>query len=82
MLITVIINKVRQDNLLAITVNFSLMFIDTVTSVDRHQNRKIKQLVQSSYRYGCPYLKITFQKHCRSLKITLHGNLSLSSIQK
>ena len=40
------------------------------------------QLVQSSYRCGCPYFKITFQKHCRSLKITLHCNLSLSSIQK
>ena len=59
MLITVIINKVRCRQSFG---NYgSLMFIDTVTSVDRHQNRKIKQLVQSSYRYGCPYLQITFQ---------------------
>ena len=49
-------------------------------------SRRHSCVVQSSYRYGCPYLKITFQKHYpyRSLKITLHGpgNLSLSSIQK
>ena len=48
MLITVIINKVRQDNLL---------FIDTVTSVDRHQLREIKtgigiRFVKDSHRVG------------------------------
>ena len=38
--------------------------------------------ISAVYRYGCRYLKIQFQKHYRSLKITLHGDLSLSSIQK
>ena len=40
--------------------------------------------ISAVYRHGCRYLKIQFQKHYgyRFLKITLHGNLSLSSIQK
>ena len=45
------------DNLLAITVASFLMFIDTLTSVDRHQNRKIKtgigiRFVKDSHRVG------------------------------